>query len=172
MRSDPEWWDENFNDYEMEQIWAEAMDMVENEPKFQWVSLPQNIMDKLKGIQQECKAIRVDDIFLQKLDEVLNLPFVEEGYDNYDRFVAAIENAKLAVVTPKSGHLNWIHKPILRRYIKDVLREDRSSDYFDQAMSMMGWRLEVTRYDGEKKKRVNSNRYMRNSDDTQTVMDL
>jgi len=172
VRSDKEWWDENFDDYEMEQIWAEAMDMVENEPKFQWVSLPQNIMTKLKGIQQECKAIRVDDIFLQKLDEVLNLPFVEEGYDNYDRFVAAIENAKLAVVTPKSGRLNWIRKPILRRYIKDVLREDRSSDYFDQAMSMMGWHLEMTKYSGEKKTSVNSNRYIRNSNDTQTVMDL
>lgn len=164
VRMNDWWWDEQFSNEEMEQIWSEALYMVENEKDFQWRSLPANIITYLKDIQQECKAINTDDIFLQKLEETLNLPFIEEGYDNYDRFVSAIENAKTALRTPKSGKLQWVHKPMLRRYIKDVMKEDRSAEYFDQAMRMLGWRLELTRYDKTLKKAIGTNRYVKEDD--------
>lgn len=166
------WWDDNFSNDEMEQIWAEALYMVENEKDFQWQSLPSRIVKQLKDIQQECKAIQTDDIFLQKLDETLNLPFTDEGFDNYDRFVAAVENAKMAVRTPKSGQLRWIHKPMLRRYIKDVMKEDRSAEYFDQAMKMLGWKLEVSVYDKKLKKAVSTNRYMRVDDNDGNQLEI
>lgn len=173
VRMHSEWWDEHFPLDKMEQIWAEVLYLVENEKDFQWQSLPADIIYKLKDLQNECKAIRTDDIFLQKLEDVLNSPVMDDGYDDYDKFSSAMEVAKTALRTPKSGSLQWIKKPVLRRYMKDVMKEDRSASYFDFAMEFLGWKLQVSLWDKETGKMASVNRYIRNENiDKQTVMDL
>ena len=172
-RSTTMWWDEHFPTDKMEQIWAEAIHLVTKEKNFEWTSIPQHIMDKLMEMQHDCKAFKNDDVLIQKLEDILDLPFVQDGYDNYDRFAAAIDNAKMALRAPKSGTLQWVKKPVLRRYLKDVMKEDRSPEYLDQVMRDMGWGLQLNQWDKATGKATSINRYVRNNTtEKQTTIDL
>lgn len=159
VRANGWWWEQNFPDEYLMQVWAEALYLVETEKDFRWMSLPENIACELKKIQAGYKAMLVDDVFLDKMEATLSLPFTEEGYDNYDRFVAAVEVAKNS---PNNlhGQLNWISKGVWRRFVKDILREDRSLQYFEKAMENIGWKYtHTTEYVAGK--RVNSYKYQR-----------
>lgn len=161
VRASKSWWDKNFTDEYCMQVWAEAYWMVENEPNFMWLSLPVEVSNELKEIQKGYKAIMMDDVFLDKLKDTLDLPFHVDTFTTYDDFVAAVDNAKTALRSPKNvKQLSSIPKNIWRRYVKDVLKEDRSLGYFDKAMEVIGWEYNhTTRYEGGK--RVNIFEYRR-----------
>ena len=142
-------------------VWAEAVYKVTHpEYNIKWHKLPKNIEDELTKIQAEYKAMNEDDVFKDKMEITLSLPFAEEGYDDYDHFVNAVDAArnKPTYINTGNGGLKWISKSVWRRYVKDDLKESRSLQYFNKAMESLGWKYvhTTTIVDG---KLVNLNRY-------------
>ena len=158
---DDDWWSKNFDDGYLMDVWAEAVYRVTHpEYNIKWHKLPKNIEDELTKIQAEYKAMNDDDVFMDKMEVTLSLPFAEEGYDDYDHFVNAVDAArnKPTYINTGNGGLKWISKSVWRRYVKDDLKESRSLQYFNKAMESLGWKYvhTTTIVDG---KLVNLNRY-------------
>lgn len=156
------WWEENFPyEYKM-QIWAEAIYLVENEPNFCWRSLPGNIAEELKNIQAGYKFMIEDDVFIEKLRATLDLYLPQSIYnkDEYDKFYRDVNDSRNSIYTTKNTTLEEIDCGIWRRYVKDVLKEDRSKGHFEVCMKHIGWvgRHTTTIING---KRTNVYKYVR-----------
>lgn len=146
IRANDWWWDENFpKEYKM-QVWAEAVYLVEHEPNFRWISLPGEIAQELKKIQASYKFMIEDDVFIEKLWGTLDLSLPQRSYDKneYNKFLRDVNDAQNNNFTTENKQLEEIDCGLFRRYVKDMLKEDRSKGHFDVCMKHLGWESKHT----------------------------
>lgn len=168
VRADGKWWDENFSDEYLLQVWAEALYLVENEPDFRWISLPAEHAEVLQKIQSGYKFMLDDDVFLEKLYKTLELEYSKEEIEDYNEFVIEVENSTLSSFkNVNKKRLMKIDKGVLRRYMTDVMKEKRSPQYFRKAMEKFGWVENHTTRKGR-----NIYQYVRKNDDEQIKLEL
>lgn len=160
-RASDKWWQENFPDKYLLQVWAEALYKVKTEhDTFRWISLPHDIADELKQIQANYKFTIEDDVFIEKMRYVLDLGFNREYYDknDYDVFVRDYQDAKYN--TGRSNVLNEIDSKLWRVFVDTELREKRSKNHFDACMKHIGWEFRhSTKREGSKI--INQYKYVR-----------
>lgn len=138
-KSTAKWWNEFLPDEYLMQIWAEAAYRVFAEPDFNWMGWTPERVKAAEIVQQDYSSINDDDIVLDELTRILSLKFNKDEYLDYDEFMSDLDNAKNKIVTSGGVDLLYINTVIIRRYLREHLREDRSTQYLVPVMNKLGW---------------------------------
>lgn len=150
-RHDSKWWDENMPPEYCRQVLAEAKYIYDTEPDFVYNSLNNEETDYLKEVQYRHKTLNNDDLLQEDIYDVLNMDYsYDVNYGTYEQWkeyvqshlngktIDALSNNDIINENIAVGKLEYIRVKWLKRYVKDVLKRDISTQYLTALIST-GW---------------------------------
>ena len=165
-KHDSNWWSENMPAEYCRQVLAEAKYFYDNNPNFVYNVLDIEETEWLKQVQYKHKTLNNDDLLQEDIYAVLNMDYtydvVYDGYEKWKNYVKshinsdtvdALSTDDILSDNTTAYKLDYIEVKWLKRYVKEELKRDISTQYLTALISLE-WEYDKQRYNSNKTKNV------------------